>query len=677
VLGCLVLLAVGCPLLAAEGNRLRNGGFEDGLAGWQKRTPDDSVRTLAVLPEAARSGQAGLVLRNRSAALTRLRQGQDRDLVIPPGSIVEYTAWTRPELSAGTTAVRFYCMGDADRILTDSARPSPPGASGWQCLRLLVRIPEGTRYCMAYLEVRDGTGQASFDDAALTVVADPPPARPRPRVVVLTDLAPEAPLLQELAVLLGDGLVVCRGESELPALAAAAGCVVVFRNPGDAPGWLRSGLDSVRQRALPTVMDIGTFAVLHGSACTTARDPAMAAPPARPAAAPGTAPAAPGLRVLVGDAAVRGFRTGQVIPWHDGAGRLRCLAAERQVPDMVTVASGPDGLPALVRLGSVVAVDLLSLGEPHCRNAGAYYKLLPVANLLTNPVGLGEYYDRRYSYAEFVDQMRQLAETSPRVRFEDEGPGSGERHLFSLNLGRPDAPLYLLYAACHGSEWEPAYGLLTFARRLAAGDLTDGVDLERVAVKILPILNPSGYDAFARRNANGVDLNRQGDECWDAYPPAGPQSGDYGPGKQDWKGAGPFTEPEAVIYRRLCGLPNLHCVLDFHGNMSATNNKLGVVPITARADNDLRGLRLQDLVNSRLQGRFVLRQADEDSVSPYLIACVYPDSARPTLINSSCRGRYGILVELTAGYRTSYGTLLQTDVTGEICKALFTVYPPP
>ena len=50
---------------------------------------------------------------------------------------------------------------------------------------------------------------------------------------------------------------------------------------------------------------------------------------------------------------------------------------------------------------------------------------------------------------------------------------------------------------------------------------------------------------------------------------------------------------------------------------------------------------------------------------------------RPYLMNTSARDRFGLLIELTAGYPESYGTVLQTDVTCELCRALFVAYPPP
>ena len=49
----------------------------------------------------------------------------------------------------------------------------------------------------------------------------------------------------------------------------------------------------------------------------------------------------------------------------------------------------------------------------------------------------------------------------------------------------------------------------------------------------------------------------------------------------------------------------------------------------------------------------------------------------PYLMNTSARDRFGLLIELTAGYPESYGTVLQTDVTCELCRALFVAYPPP
>ena len=341
------------------------------------------------------------------------------------------------------------------------------------------------------------------------------------------------------------------------------------------------------------------------------------------------------------------------------------------------------GNPALVEMrvgkGRIVAADTLSLREPHHNYVDGYYKYLLAANTVADPqrLTLAEYYPRKLTYGEFVEAMRETAKVYPSLRMDEEGPACGDYNIYSLNIGKPGTPMYFLYGATHGSEWEPGYGLLTFAKHLAQGHLAGIADLDKVCVKIVPILNPSGYDLRQRHNAHHVDLNRQGDYCWEQY--AGRDSnhdGRYGPGDYDWKGESPFCEPESQTYRRIVQAPNLHCTLDFHGNTSAQDNKIAIVPVTAREDCMWRVLDLQDLVNHRLRMRYILRQNSETSCSPYLLDHVHTDSARPVLQNTGARGRYGMLVELTAGYPDSYGTVLQTEVTCEIGRALFEIFRP-
>ena len=86
---------------------------------------------------------------------------------------------------------------------------------------------------------------------------------------------------------------------------------------------------------------------------------------------------------------------------------------------------------------------------------------------------------------------------------------------------------------------------------------------------------------------------------------------------------------------------------------------------------------LQQIANERLAGRHLLRQDNEEACSQYLLTRVHPGAGYPYLMNTSARDRFGLLIELTAGYAESYGTVLQTDVTCELCRALFLAYPPP
>ena len=349
-------------------------------------------------------------------------------------------------------------------------------------------------------------------------------------------------------------------------------------------------------------------------------------------------------------------------------------------PGLQVLAATDQDQPGIVQLpvgqGTVVAADALSLREPFCRNIDAYYKYLPITNTLTNPVRFGRYFPRKFTYAEFVDEMKATADGSPKIRFEEEGLASDGQPICSLNLGTPGKPLYFLYAAAHGVEWEPGYGLLCFARQLAEGCFADIVDLAQLEIKIVPLLNPSGYDARRRQNANGVDLNRQGDYEWQRFQGRDSNNdGTWAPFDYDWKGSVPFSEPEAQVYRKIAARENLYCVLDFHGNSSASSNKLAVLPATARPDNGIRATRLQQIANTRLRGRHLLRQDPEEHCQQYLLERVQQGGRTPFLMNTSARNRYGLLIELTAGYASTYGTVLQTDVTCELCRSLFEAYP--
>jgi hypothetical protein len=220
---------------------------------------------------------------------------------------------------------------------------------------------------------------------------------------------------------------------------------------------------------------------------------------------------------------------------------------------------------------------------------------------------------------------------------------------------------------------------MTFAKRIAEGRLDDVIDLEKVNIKIVPYINPWGYDNRRRQNAQGVDLNRQGDHRWAEFKGRdSTEDGVWAAGDYDWKGSAPFTEPETRTYKAILDrAENLYCVLDYHGNSTVTSNKIGILPVTAAPDNEVRAIEMQYVVNQRLRGRHLLRQNKEETVSQYLLDRVSLGGNMPYLMNSSMRDRFGLLIELTAGYGQSYGTVLQTDVTCELCRALLIAYPPP
>jgi hypothetical protein len=668
VFGAMMLCAA---TFASAANLLVNGGFEDELtSAWERRTPDSAARKIWRATGEGRSGAAA-VLENVEPVQTRLRQGHDRSIKIKPGSRIELTAWIKSAMNAeGVTSLQIYCMNEKGGIVSQPIAVGPGGTFDWTRFRLRTVVPEGTAYVMAYLQINQGVGKAWFDDVALTVRQPPEPLPPEPTVVLFSDLPDDHATVKNAKILFGAGLVKATG-TPTTALANAAGALALYDGALSSEVWPM--LKGFTEKGGRVFMDMRCFAAAHGSAAVAVKvgDPAVKNLQAQMQA---------GLKVVREDDATAGFATGQVIPrmgWTDG--KLLVLPQDFSAEGLEVLAEGPSGEPGLVKQtigkGRITACDLLSLREPFYRNVDAYHAFTPVSGALGNPASFGQYYPKKMPYDGVVAEMRRLAEKYPAISIEDEGEASGGYRLWSLNLGTPGKSFYFLYSSAHGSEWEPGYGLMTFARHIAEGRMRDAVDLSAVRIKIIPLINPSGYDKRQRQNANGVDLNRQGDYRWERYKGRDSNNdGAYGPFDYDWKGAAPFTEPEAVAYKRIISDPTLHCILDFHGNTSVKANKFGILPVTAHPDNEDRALAMQRIANLRLRGRHLLRQNDEKEPSQYLLDFLIPNSGIPGLMNNGAAGRFGFLIEMTCGYGESYGTVLQTDFVCEMCRALFIAY---
>ena len=589
---------------------------------------------------------------------------------------MQLSACIRSELSdQGGVTLQLYCMDGQDRILAQPCSAPLSGSFDWTPRSVWVFVPEGTAYVMAYLQAKEGAGKVYFDDVELVVAQGPVVRPPAPKIVLFGDLPQDSPCLASLKTLFEEGLVQRAPGEAASAPADAAGMLVLY-TAREVPAAVCEAVRRYASSGGHVFMDIRSFARWQGTEAVSVSVGRLKGRPAREQMKAG-------LRVVVASQVTAGLEVGQVMPragFPDG--HLMVLPKDFQGDALEVLAVAPEGHAGLVRTkvgrGWVVAADVLSLREPYCRHVDAYYKYTLITNALTNPVRFGHYYPRRLSYAELVEQMKAAAEASPAIRFAREGPASDGQPICSLNLGSPGKPLYFLYAAAHGSEWEPGYGLISFARQLAEGRFADVVDLKRVEVTIVPILNPSGYDHMRRQNAAGVDLNRQGDYRWEQFSGSDSnKDGTWGPFDYDWKGKAPLTEAEARVYKSIAEREELFCILDYHGNSCATANKVAILPATARGDNAIRAIKLQQIANARLRGRHLLRQDPEKQCSQYLLERVRPGGAVPYLMNTSARERYGVLIELTAGYPSTYGTVLQTDVTCELCRALFAAYPPP
>ncbi len=101
-------------------------------------------------------------------------------------------------------------------------------------------------------------------------------------------------------------------------------------------------------------------------------------------------------------------------------------------------------------------------------------------------------------YAELASAWRDVRRRGARVR--EIACVGAPRTLLVAELGDSTAPTVSLSAGVHGDEPAASWALLALVR--------DGLLDERFAYRIWPCLNPSGYEAGTRSNAEGHDINR-------------------------------------------------------------------------------------------------------------------------------------------------------------------------
>jgi hypothetical protein len=101
-------------------------------------------------------------------------------------------------------------------------------------------------------------------------------------------------------------------------------------------------------------------------------------------------------------------------------------------------------------------------------------------------------------YAELAAAWRELRARGVRVR--EIACVNAPRTLLVAEIGDATAPTVSLSAGVHGDEPAAPWALLALVR--------DGLLDSRFAYRIWPCLNPSGYAAATRVNAEGTDVNR-------------------------------------------------------------------------------------------------------------------------------------------------------------------------
>ena len=219
-------------------------------------------------------------------------------------------------------------------------------------------------------------------------------------------------------------------------------------------------------------------------------------------------------------------------------------------------------LIALVCLGPALAAETSEPGHwEYLGEDGAIWVPERPGAAALPPPGLGDFHD----YDEMTAALQQLAAAHPSLAtLQSLGMSVQGRHVWALTMrAGPDdgRPAVLYDGAHHGDEVIASEILVRYAQGLAAGYPSSErarTILEGTTVVLVPMVNPDGigvahtasHYAIARKNANGVDLNRNYASTW-----GGPGSSGN-PGDATYRGPTPASEPETRAMQTLLASRN-------------------------------------------------------------------------------------------------------------------------
>lgn len=196
------------------------------------------------------------------------------------------------------------------------------------------------------------------------------------------------------------------------------------------------------------------------------------------------------------------------------------------------------------------------------------------------------------TYAQMTQRLKALAQKYPQlVRLEDVGDtvnkqkGGTNHDIWAVHLGananRSNKTNYLMVGGIHARELAPVEILMKLMTLLADGYGKDSritQILDNSNVTFLPMVNVDGRvmveegSAWQRKNAAGVDLNRNFDNHWNYQGLKVPSSwlnGVTDPSSQIYSGPRPASEPETQVVQAMFHRlkPALAVDMHAHGDM--------------------------------------------------------------------------------------------------------------
>lgn len=116
---------------------------------------------------------------------------------------------------------------------------------------------------------------------------------------------------------------------------------------------------------------------------------------------------------------------------------------------------------------------------------------------------------RRFTHAQLWGALNPIVDSSPHLVREEIGRSAEGRVIQEIRYGTGPTRV-LLWSQMHGDESTASMSLLDLFHHLARDPDGEFARLvrERITLVAIPMLNPDGAERFQRRNALGVDVNR-------------------------------------------------------------------------------------------------------------------------------------------------------------------------
>lgn len=114
----------------------------------------------------------------------------------------------------------------------------------------------------------------------------------------------------------------------------------------------------------------------------------------------------------------------------------------------------------------------------------------------------------RFSYADFRQVMSQFEDVG--LEIQELGKSVEGRAIYSYTLGHGPVKV-LMWSQMHGNESTATRALIDMLGFFKSSGLYDeerAFILNQLTIKLVPMINPDGTDRFQRRNAQGIDINR-------------------------------------------------------------------------------------------------------------------------------------------------------------------------